>query len=562
LYAFFYAQQKSGGMYGFTSDVSVYANTPRLGQLACFTVGCFIFFDDYANCLLAGETMRPLLDILSVSREKLSFLVDATAAPVASLSPVSSWIGFEVDLIQKEIDKIIALEGTSDIGIKTSGFAVFLQSIKYRYYPIHMLMIILMLIWLERDFAGMLIAERKVRVYRRIDGGDGKGAESRLEGAQKNMPRGDTPQKSWNMVLPVLLLVFFYFFLLAKTGTIEGESQSFMDKIENSDSYSSMLWGTTAAVICTMLFYLLQVVEDGRLILPDFRALRKLLLGCGGPDEASQPRFLMTISESTESLLFGFGLIFPAVIILTLAWATGSIMVAVGADRLFASWIVGSIPAESLPTLSFVISLIMAIATGTSWGTMTILFPLILVPTYIASNGNDQIFYATVAGVLSGSVAGDHVSPISDTTVLSALASDCQLLCHVNTQAPYAVIVVIVCVLCGTIPIGYDAWPNMVGIIIGWILLGLFTYFICKPSINATGEFDIFTEFYIRYISRNGSEYEQLRADTIKSFNGELLLPTDETSLVKETDAESDSADDPAQQELEVQDVSDEGDAV
>ncbi len=102
--------QKSGGMLGFTRDVSRFATTPRLGQAACFAVGCFIFFDDYANCLLAGETMRPLLDLLSVSREKLAFLVDATAAPVASISPVSSWVGFEVDLIQQEIDKIIEIE--------------------------------------------------------------------------------------------------------------------------------------------------------------------------------------------------------------------------------------------------------------------------------------------------------------------------------------------------------------------------------------------------------------------------------------------------------------------
>lgn len=102
--------QKSGGMLGFTKDVSSLATTPRLGQAACFAVGCFVFFDDYANVLLAGETMRPLLDLLSVSREKLAFLVDATAAPVASISPVSSWVGFEVDLIQQEIDKIIDIE--------------------------------------------------------------------------------------------------------------------------------------------------------------------------------------------------------------------------------------------------------------------------------------------------------------------------------------------------------------------------------------------------------------------------------------------------------------------
>jgi Na+/H+ antiporter NhaC len=126
-------QQKSGGLIGFTRNCGKFATTARLGQFACLSVGLFIFFDDYANCLLAGETMRPLLDMLFVSREKLAFIVDATSAPVASISPVSSWVGFEVGLIQTEIDRIISIEGTEDIGIKTSGFGVFLQSVKYRY---------------------------------------------------------------------------------------------------------------------------------------------------------------------------------------------------------------------------------------------------------------------------------------------------------------------------------------------------------------------------------------------------------------------------------------------
>lgn len=125
--------EKSGGMLGFTRDIAKFATSARTGQACAFAVGCFVFFDDYANVLLAGETMRPLLDSLFVSREKLAYIVDATAAPVASISPVSSWVGFEIGLIQNEIDKIIAQEGTEDLRIKTSGMGVFLQSIKYRY---------------------------------------------------------------------------------------------------------------------------------------------------------------------------------------------------------------------------------------------------------------------------------------------------------------------------------------------------------------------------------------------------------------------------------------------
>ena len=125
--------ERSGGMIGFTRAVAQYAKTPRAGQCATFFVGCMVFFDDYANTLLAGETMRPLTDMLFISREKLAFIVDATAAPIASLVPISSWVGFEVGLIETEIQRLAEIYGEDNLSIETSGLAVFLQSIKYRY---------------------------------------------------------------------------------------------------------------------------------------------------------------------------------------------------------------------------------------------------------------------------------------------------------------------------------------------------------------------------------------------------------------------------------------------
>jgi Na+/H+ antiporter NhaC len=133
--------ERSGGMIGFVNSISPYATTPRAAQFATYVVGLLIFFDDYANTLLAGETMRPLTDLLYVSREKLAYVVDATAAPVASVSPISSWVGFEVSLIQDELDRIADVVGAENMTIDSSGLAVFLQSIKYRYYPIFMLLV-------------------------------------------------------------------------------------------------------------------------------------------------------------------------------------------------------------------------------------------------------------------------------------------------------------------------------------------------------------------------------------------------------------------------------------
>jgi hypothetical protein len=148
---------------------------------------------------------------------------------------------------------------------------------------------------------------------------------------------------------------------------------------------------------------------------------------------------------------------------------------------------------------------------------MAILFPLIMVPTYQVSNGDPLIFYATTAGVLSGAVAGDHMSPISDTTVLSALACDCNLVAHVVTQGPYALLFSLLSILVGTLPIGFDVWPNMIGILIGWVMTWLFIVFYCKPAVNANGCYDYFTELYIK-CKKGYSPLEDLRHDTIEKY--------------------------------------------
>jgi hypothetical protein len=286
-----------------------------------------------------------------------------------------------------------------------------------------------------------------------------------------------------------------------------------------------------------ILLYLTQITIPGtrKLALPtpsviwDMMPWRK--------DVKLRPRFLMSVSESLESFLFGMSRIFLALVVLTLAWASGSVMVGIGCDRLFATIIVGGIPPEWLPTLTFLVSLMIALATGTSWGTMSILFPLVLLPTYISSNGDPLIFYAVVAGVLSGSVAGDHMSPISDTTVLSALACDVTLMAHVNTQAPYVLVTVLFSCLFGTIPIGFNVWPNMVGIAIGWLVSGAFVYGVCVPVISATGRWDPFFKYCC--LSREDPDFiETLTQDCIKKFNGETVVmkpPAAEDEVLEDT---------------------------
>jgi hypothetical protein len=293
----------------------------------------------------------------------------------------------------------------------------------------------------------------------------------------------------------------------------------------------------------TLVMYLLQITIPGtaKLCWPTPQVLKDMLPWRKGQVDV-QPRFLMSVSDSVESFLFGMTRIFLALVVLTLAWASGSLMSAVGADRLFAAWIVEGIDPELLPTLSFLVSLLMALATGTSWGTMSILFPLILVPTYVSSGGDPTIFYATVAGVLSGSVAGDHMSPISDTTVLSALACDVTLVAHVSTQSPYVLVMCLLSVLFGTIPIGYGAWPNMVGIVLGWAACGLFVYFVCVPVISPTGRWDVFFKYCCG--RRHDKDFlEQLTDDCIKKANGETVEMKDEDDILDTLMKEADGAD-------------------
>lgn len=387
--------QRSGGMLGFTNSISKSATTARSAQIVCMAVGVTIFFDDYANVLLAGQSMAPLMNLMSISREKFSFIVDATAAPVASLSPcklvftglssyvstltpyisaVSSWVGYEVGLIQEELDAIKKRVGDDKFTLESSGFSVFLQSIRYRYYPIFMLIFMTILIGLDRDFGSMLIAERKTRVYDRKDGGDGRGRASKLEHSDENQPHPATPLYAWNMLVPVALLIFFIFFLLVQSGEDPSKDQSFMDKIENSNSYVALLYGTMAASMLTAIFYFIQFSHNGALAIPNAETFREWMFP--KPDyevyDEPSPRSVLSIRDSVDSFVYGMTRVFPAIIVLNLAWASGSIMGAVGANRLFASWLTGSIAAEMLPTLSFLISFFIGIATGTSWGTMAV----------------------------------------------------------------------------------------------------------------------------------------------------------------------------------------------
>jgi len=308
-----------------------------------------------------------------------------------------------------------------------------------------------------------------------------------------------------------------------------------------------------AAALTGLLFYFIQDKKDGRIIFFNVKGYinkarrffdrRSCICQHGqvtlDEDEEGEEHAVVLIDyrEAMSSFLVGMEKIFGALVCLTLAWATGAIMQAVGLDRFFGEILTNpALDYRMLPTITFIIAILIAFSTGTSWGTMVIMFPLVLVPSYNASGGDPVIFYGVTAGVLAGAVAGDHASPISDTTILASMASECELLQHVRTQGPYALMVVIWSVLVGTIPSGMGTFANGVSILLGFLMMLFHVVFTSESVINKTGRYDIFTETYLRFTKDNGF-LVKLKEDTITAFEtGEPVTNPDADKLTTDDD--------------------------
>jgi hypothetical protein len=292
-----------------------------------------------------------------------------------------------------------------------------------------------------------------------------------------------------------------------------------MDKIKASDSYVALLYGTMAAAMLAGVFYIVQPKKDGKLAFPHFKTLLRLI-STDPNTEYDYAVPLMTVKDSVESFVFGMAKVFRALVVLTLAWGIASVMSDVGTDRFIGRIITEELSPKSLPTISYITSALISLCIGTSWGTMGIVFPLTIVPTYEASGGDPRLVYATVAGILAGSITGDHASIISDTTVLSTLACECDLVKHVKTQFPYVGVVALWSVLVGTIPIGYhDNYPNGVAIFLGLVFIVVSIMLLGVPAVSETGKYDIGTELYIKIFKNQ--ELIQLKEDTKKAYSSD-----------------------------------------
>ena len=430
---------RNGGMQGLVNTIARWADSARHAAIATASMGMAVFFDDYANTLVVGNTMRPVTDSKGISREKLAYIVDSTAAPVACIALVTTWIGYEVGLIGDSLSQID--------GIDMDAYILFLHTIPYSFYPLLAIIFVFMVCWSGRDFGPMLAAEKRARLE--------TGPRIPDEMPQENNDSGPIaavegrPHRAINAILPVVVLIGSVLVGLYVTGTeaLEKESADMRDIIGASDSYRALLWASFLSVLCASILSMAQRILDLEAVVDAwYRGMRSMIM---------------------------------ALIILILAWALGETTDILRTADFLVSKLGETLPAFTLPVIVFLLAAGTGFATGSSWGAMGILIPLVLPLTWavlqsqgLANPEHMHILYSAISAVLAGAVWGDHCSPISDTTILSSLSSGCDHVEHVRTQLPYALLVGLTALFACSLPVALGM-PWWLGLMIGVLILAV-----------------------------------------------------------------------------------------
>lgn len=442
---------RGGGTKGVVNVLGGLAKNRTQGQLFTTLSAFVIFFDDYANTLIRGNALRPMTDRLLISREKLSYIVDSTAAPVAVLAVITTWIGFEITQIQSALSTLAAqspdpataamLQAGAD-----NAFTIFLHSLPYLFYPVLALAMVFLVIYMRRDFGPMYEAERRAFT------GGGVLRPGSMPASDTNMaslqPDEDKPQRWYNALVPVAVVILVALIGLTITGLQNraADATGFLSIVGNADPFKALMWASFTGCVTAILMVVIQKI--------------------------------LTLQEAVESLVGGMQSMMMAILILVMAWGLGEITVGIGTGDFLSSLLRDSLPLSLLPGLVFFVSAAIAFATGTSWGTMAIMFPVVI-PLAVtmgagvgfAGGEHYAILLGCVSSVMGGAVFGDHCSPISDTTVLSAMSSACDLIDHVRTQLPYALLVAVVALVVGEIPAAFELIHPVVGMVAGVAIL-------------------------------------------------------------------------------------------
>ena len=412
---------KSGGSQAYGRWAGKRLSTKRSAAFATSLLGVLIFIDDGFNCLTVGTVMRPITDRLRISREKLAYIIDATAAPVCIIAPVSSW----------------AVAVASEVS-QTDGFHIFLSTIPYNLYALLTIVMVLVISFTGRDFGPMKKAEERMMA---------EGPENSSAGTVKpeDAPKG----RVIDLVLPILVLIICAILGMAYVGGFF-EGVSFSEAI-GCNPTAGLSLGAFAGLVTALLLYI--------------------------------PRKIMTPKEFIDCIVSGIGNIVPPMLILILSWSLGGVCRQLIGTGIFISGFVSesNLPLSLLPFIIFVIAALMSFSMGTSWGTFGMLIPIVTM--ICAADGAGSLLIPALGATLAGSVYGDHCSPISDTTILASTGADCIHIRHVETQLPYATLVAIVCAI-GYLISGFMKSPG-VALIVCIVLLVLLILFLGRRSAPA-----------------------------------------------------------------------------
>ncbi len=375
---------RAGGSAAFGRWAADHVKTRVGAQLATVALGCLIFIDDYFNCLTVGSVMRPLTDKHNISRSKLAYLIDATAAPVCIIAPISSWAA--------------AVSGFVD---GANGLALFIKSIPYNFYALLTITMMLGLAVLDFDFGPMKKVEQEARKT------SGKDIYASLTGADP-APEDKISAKGTvlHLVLPIIALINCCVIGMIYTGGFF-DGTSFVDAFAGSDASVGLVFGSVVALAITLVYYLASRVLNFR--------------------------------ECMTALPEGFKSMVPAILILTFAWTLKSMTDSLGAAEYVADLVEASAGnlIVLLPAIVFLVGCGLSFATGTSWGTFGILIPIVV--SVFGGNLDNTLMIVSISACMAGAVCGDHCSPISDTTIMASAGAQCDHISHVSTQLPYAI---------------------------------------------------------------------------------------------------------------------------
>ena len=420
---------KMGGAKAIAEALSKRAKSAKSAQIITWVAGLLVFFDDYANSLIIGPMMRPVTDKMKISRERLAFIIDATAAPVAGIAIISTWIGLEVGLIGSAFDSI---------GVETNAFGVFLNTIPFRFYNILILGFIVITALLLKDFGPMRKAEIECR-RGGLNLSSNEDINKELSKHDELEPLPGVKLSVWNAIIPIGALILgalFAFYYSGYTAIMGGEDSAVIQLMQNSPaSFDAIKEAFSNADASVALFQS-----------AFFAGLVAIIMGVA--------KKIFTLSQALDIWVDGMKTLIITGVILICAWSLSSVIKELGTAKYLIQLLSGSLPPFILPSLIFVLGAIISFATGTSYGTMGILMPLAIPLAYSINPDMSYVIVATSA-VLTGAIFGDHCSPISDTTILSSMGAGCNHIDHVRTQMPYAIFVAVITIVFGYIPAGF-----------------------------------------------------------------------------------------------------------